>query len=189
MVKRYAIIGCGGRSSFFYNALAKDYLNTSLLVALCDTNQTRMNVANENLKSLAYPSAPLPTYKAYDFEKMIDETKPDEVIITTIDRTHDFYIIKAMELGCNVITEKPMTIDEVRCQAIIDAVNRTGKKIRVTFNYRYAPHNTKVYELLGESIFLNTQSTLLLKLNQILTSPERRGSYRQSDFHPLRMGP
>lgn len=83
---------------------------------------------------------------------MIAETKPDEVIITTIDRTHDIYIIRALELGCNVKTEKPMTIDEVRCKAIIDAVERTGKKVRVTFNYRYAPHNTKVFELLGKGV-------------------------------------
>ena len=151
VLKRYAIVGCGGRSSFFYSSLAKDYQSTSIIVGLCDTNQTRMNVANENLKALSYPLAPIPTYKSADFEKMIKETKPDEVIITTMDRTHDIYIIKTLELGCNVITEKPMTIDEVRCQAIIDAVNRTGKKVRVTFNYRYAPHNTKIYELLGVS--------------------------------------
>lgn len=148
-MKKYAMIGLGGRSSFFYSALAKDFQSTSLIVGLCDTNQTRMNVANDNLVSLKYPSAPIPTYKAHEFEKMIQETKPDEVIITTMDRTHDIYIIKALELGCNVITEKPMTIDEVRCKAIIDAVERTGKKVRVTFNYRYAPHNTKVFELLG----------------------------------------
>jgi len=48
------------------------------------------------------------------------------------------------------VEQKPMTIDETRCQAIIDAVKRTGKQVRVTFNYRYAPHNTKVYELLGD---------------------------------------
>ncbi|CZT48446.1 probable dehydrogenases and related proteins [Rhynchosporium secalis] len=151
-MKRYAIIGLGGRSSFYYAALAKDFQATSLIVGLCDTNQTRMNVANDALVELEYPSAPLPTYKAEDFEKMIKETKPDEIIVTTMDRTHDIYIIKALEAGCNVITEKPMTIDETRCQAIIDTVNRTGKKVRVTFNYRYAPHNTKVYELLGEGV-------------------------------------
>ncbi|KAH6684465.1 putative oxidoreductase yteT [Halenospora varia] len=149
-MKRYAMIGLGGRSSFFYTALAKDFIKTSLIVGFCDTNQTRMNVANDHLAKLSYPSAPIPTYKAVDFDKMIAETKPDEVIITTMDRTHDIYIIRALELGCNVITEKPMTIDEVRCKAIIDAVERTGKKVRVTFNYRYAPHNTKVFELLGE---------------------------------------
>jgi predicted dehydrogenase len=116
-----------------------------------------MNVANDNLAALKYPSAPIPTYKAQDFEKMIKETKPDEVIITTMERTHDIYIIKALELGCNVITEKPMTIDEVRCKAIIDVVERTGKKVRVTFNYRYAPHNTKVFELLGTFFTLISQ--------------------------------
>jgi len=150
-MKRYAIVGLGGRSSFYYTALAEDFRSTSILVGLCDTNQTRMNVANDHLKALSYPSAPLPTYKAQDFDKMIAETKPGEVIITTMDRTHDIYIIKSLELGCNVITEKPMTIDEVRCKAILDAVERTGKKVRVTFNYRYAPHNTKVFEILGNS--------------------------------------
>jgi predicted dehydrogenase len=53
-----------------------------------------------------------------------------------------------MELGCDAITEKPMTIDETKCQAILDAIKRTGKNLRVTFNYRYAPHNTKVRELI-----------------------------------------
>ena len=31
---------------------------------------------------------------------------------------------------------------------ILDAVKRTGRQIRVTFNYRYAPHNTKIHERL-----------------------------------------
>ena len=55
-----------------------------------------------------------------------------------MDRTHHTYIIRAMELGCDVITEKPMTVDEEKCQAILDAVERTGRNVRVTFNYRYA---------------------------------------------------
>lgn len=59
------------------------------------------------------------------------------------DRTHDIYIIRALELSCNVITEKPMTINKVRCKAIINTVNKTGKKVRVTFNYQYAPHKTR----------------------------------------------
>ncbi|KAI0391490.1 hypothetical protein F5Y17DRAFT_440538 [Xylariaceae sp. FL0594] len=79
---------------------------------------------------------------------MIRETEPDEVIVTTIDRTHDIYIVQALDLGCNVITEKPMTTDVPRCCEIFDAVERTGKKVRVTFNYRYAPHNTKVFEVI-----------------------------------------
>ncbi len=57
-----------------------------------------------------------------------------------------------MELRCDVITEKPMTKDEEKCQEILDVQERTGRKIRVTFNYRYAPHNTKIRELIKDGI-------------------------------------
>ncbi|GJC94880.1 oxidoreductase [Colletotrichum higginsianum] len=144
--KRYAIVGTGGRSGFFYTAIAQDYSSTSVIVGLCDTNQTRMNYANSRLKELGHGE--VPTFLAADFDQMIKETKPDEVIVTTIDRTHNIYIVRAMELGCNVVTEKPMTIDAPRCRDIFSAVERTGQKVRVTFNYRYAPHNTKIFEII-----------------------------------------
>ncbi|KAH7304677.1 hypothetical protein B0I35DRAFT_362828 [Stachybotrys elegans] len=144
--KRYAIVGTGGRAIFFYTAIAKDYAATSCVVGLCDTNNTRMKYANSKLESMGHAAAP--TFAASEFDRMVAETKPDEVIVTTIDRTHNIYIVRAMELGCNVITEKPMTIDVPRTLEIFNAVERTGKQVRVTFNYRYAPHNTKVAELL-----------------------------------------
>ena len=148
--KRFAQVGVGGRARFFYHAVAETYSETSELVGFCDVNQTRMDYANSYLESMGV--AKVPTYKHYDFDKMIEETKPDTVIVTSVDRTHDYYIIRAMELGCNVITEKPMTIDEKRAQAIIDAQKRTGKEVRVSFNYRYDPHNTKVRELILDGV-------------------------------------
>ena len=145
--KRYAQVGLGGRARMYYKAIAQTYSETSELVALCDINQTRLNYANEILEG-EYGYKKLPTYGADEFEKMIEETKPDVVIVTSIDRTHHRYIIKAMEMGCDVVSEKPMTVDAVKCQEIIDCIERTGKSLRVTFNYRYAPHNTKVRELI-----------------------------------------
>ncbi len=145
--KRYAQIGTGGRARMYYKAIAEDFRDTSELVAFCDINQTRMDYANRALvNEFGYHA--VPTYKADEFEKMIKETKPDCIIVTTVDRTHHRYIIKAMELGCDVISEKPMTVDEVKCQEIIDCIERTGRDLRVTFNYRYAPHNTKIRELI-----------------------------------------
>ena len=144
---RYAHVGIGGRARMYYRAISKTYNETSELVAFCDTNRTRMEYANEVLvNEFGYHAVPM--YGAEDFEKMIEETKPDVVIVTSVDRTHHRYIIKAMEMGCDVISEKPMTVDAVKCQEIIDCIERTGKNLRVTFNYRYAPHNTKVRELI-----------------------------------------
>jgi predicted dehydrogenase len=83
---------------------------------------------------------------------MLDEIRPDAVIVTSVDRTHHDYIIRSMEKGYDVITEKPMTIDEKKAQAILDCQKRTGKNLRVTFKYRYAPHNTKIREVIMDGL-------------------------------------
>ncbi len=147
--KKYVLVGSGGRAEFFYGAIASTYRETSELTAFCDTNQTRMDYANKLLEE-KYKYNRVNTYKAHEFDEMIAAEKPDAVIVTSVDRTHHRYIIRAMELGCDVITEKPMTVDEVKCQEILDAVERTGREVRVTFNYRYAPHHTKARELIAQ---------------------------------------
>lgn len=145
--KKYALVGTGGRAEFFYGALASAFRDQSELVAFCDINRVRMEYANRLLQT-KYDHPPIAAYPAEKFDAMIEREKPDTVIVTSIDRTHHTYIVRAMELGCDVISEKPMTVDEEKCKQIIDAVNRTGRKLRVTFNYRYAPHNTKIRELI-----------------------------------------
>lgn len=151
MTKKYVLVGTGGRAEFFYGAVATDFQETCQLVAFCDINQTRMNYANKLLEE-KYNHPAIATYLANDFEKMVHTEKPDTVIVTSIDRTHHRYIIRALELGCNVITEKPMTVDAEKCQEIIDAIDRTGGEVRVAFNYRYAPHNTKIRELIKNDV-------------------------------------
>lgn len=148
--KKFAQVGTGGRARMFYEAIAKTYNAASKMCAFCDISATRMNYANNVLAENGAEKVPL--YNYTDFEKMIDEQKPDTVIVTSIDRTHHDYIIRAMEKGCDVITEKPLTIDEKKAQAIIDAQKRTGREIRVTFNYRYAPNNTKIREILRDGV-------------------------------------
>lgn len=145
--KRYVQVGIGGRARFFYEAIAEKYADICELTGFCDVNRSRMEYALKNLKD-KFNYEGITLYGTEDFEKMIEEQKPDVVIVTSIDRTHHKYIIKAMEMGCDVISEKPMTMNEEKCQAILDAVKRTGKHLRVTFNYRYAPYNSKVREVI-----------------------------------------
>jgi len=149
--KKYVQVGTGGRAEFFYSAIATTFRETSELLAFCDVNQTRMDYANKLLTD-KYNYNAVKTYKSEEFDNMIEAEKPDAVIVTSVDRTHHTYIIRALELGCDVITEKPMTVDEEKCQEILDAVERTGKQVRVTFNYRYAPHHTKARELIASGV-------------------------------------
>jgi predicted dehydrogenase len=69
--------------------------------------------------------------------------------VTTRDNEHDNIIVAALQAGCDVITEKPMTTDEVKCKRILDAEKRAGKKVVVAFNYRHSPHMTKIKEMLA----------------------------------------
>ena len=146
---RYAIVGVGSRSGFFYSAIAHDFASTAEVVALCDPNQTRMDLANRRLVDEFGYAAPVRTYKApAGFDAMVAEARPDVVIVTSVDRTHDHYIVRALELGLRVVTEKPMAVDAARCARVLRCVADTGGELRVAFNYRYAPVAARVRELL-----------------------------------------
>ncbi len=147
--KRYALIGTGGRSKMFLDAIVGQYSEHAELVGLCDISQSRMDWHNQQLRQ-SHGFAPCPTYHADHFDRMIAETKPDVVIVTTVDYTHHVYIIRAMELNCDVISEKPMTVDAEKAHAIFDAIERTGRHLRVAFNYRYVPLSTQVRKLLAD---------------------------------------
>lgn len=144
--KRYVIVGTGSRSRMYQKALQVDYKAYTDLVGFCDVNEGRLKLSQRRSKN--YNKGEPPIYDAKDFDKMITETKPHGVIVTTVDGFHHQYIFRGMELGCDVITEKPMTIDEGKCQQIMDTQKKTGKKCTVTFNYRYSPPRTQVKEIL-----------------------------------------
>ncbi|MFP4106479.1 MAG: Gfo/Idh/MocA family protein [Phycisphaerae bacterium] len=144
---RYAHVGVGGRSRMYTKAIYESFPEIAELVAICDINHGRMELKNEKIKELG--GEPVPMYDAADFDKMVEQTKPDRIIVTTgPDATHSDYIVRAMELGCDVVTEKPMTTDEEKCRRILDTIQKTGRNVQVTFNYRYAPHRSQVKEIL-----------------------------------------
>jgi len=147
---RYAQVGLGGRHVMFRRAVTGKYSETSEMVGLCDSNPGRLALAVKDAEETA--GITIPGYDAADFDRMIAETKPDCVIVTTRDCFHDEYICRAMELGCNAISEKPMTTDETKCQRIVDTRKKTGRKCTVTFNYRYAPPRTQVKDLLMSGV-------------------------------------
>ncbi len=144
--KRFLQVGLGGRSRMFMNAICETHAEHNVLVGLCDINPGRLKLAQKYVKE--HGGGDVPGCGPDGFEAMIAETKPDTVIVTTKDSAHDHYIVRAMELGCHAITEKPMTVDEQRCRRILDTADRTGKQVRVTFNYRYSPPRSQVKELL-----------------------------------------
>ena len=153
--RRFAQVGLGHRSRMFLNAVLDRYKDTSDMVGFADSNPGRLAVAIRKAEACGVV---VPGYAAADFDRMIAETHPDCVIVCTQDSFHDTYICRAMELGCDVITEKPMTTDETKCRRILETQARTGQSVTVTFNYRYAPFRTQVKDMLMSGVIGNILS-------------------------------
>ncbi|GIF26043.1 putative dehydrogenase [Actinoplanes tereljensis] len=141
--RRIALVGAGARAEMFVRAITEDHADTTTLVALADVNQHRMDAHNRWLKT------PVPTYQAADLASLIAEERVDEVIVTSMDSTHAGHMVTALDAGCDVITEKPMTVDAESARRILDAQKRSGKRVQVTFNYRYNPVHEMVRTLLA----------------------------------------
>ncbi|HWQ53766.1 MAG TPA: Gfo/Idh/MocA family oxidoreductase [Bryobacteraceae bacterium] len=139
---RIAQVGTGSRGLHWGADLIASYAGQVEMVGLCDINPKRVLAAKEIMR------AQCPTF--VDFDKMIKETAPDVVLVTTTDAAHYTYIIRAMELGRDVITEKPLCTDEEQLQAILDAEKKYGRKLTVAFNARHFPEARKIKELLLE---------------------------------------
>ena len=138
---KVVLVGTGVRgTSFWGRRLVEEYSDILEFVGICDINPGRLAYAKKYMKVKCN------TYT--NFDKMIAESSPDLVIVTTTDATHHKFIVKGLDYGCDVLTEKPLTTDEDKCQQILDAERRSKKKLIVGFNYRWTPYTTKIKELL-----------------------------------------
>jgi predicted dehydrogenase len=143
---RVAIVGTGHRgTSMWGKELLAGWSDTVEMVGLCDINPVRLAKARD---AMGASDAPVFT----DFDAMLRETRPQRVIVCTPDSTHDDFIVRALEAGIDVITEKPLTTTAAKARRILDAQARTGGRIDVTFNYRYAPTATRIKQLLLDRV-------------------------------------
>nr|WP_308251324.1 Gfo/Idh/MocA family oxidoreductase [Streptomonospora nanhaiensis] len=145
--RRFAVVGTGARARMYTTALVSSHTATARLVALCDTNRTRMAVHNDIVR--AHGLDPVPEYPAEDFADMLRKERVQEVVVCTVDRTHADYICAALDADCDVVTEKPMTADVDGCRRVLAAQRRTGRRVNVAFNYRFNPVHRRVREIVA----------------------------------------
>ena len=146
--RRYVMVGTGGRAPMFLDPIADTYRDSCELVGLCDISATRREWHRRRLAK-AYGTPLVASYPAEQFDQMLREQRPDTVVVCTPDYTHHDYIVRALEFGADVISEKPITISAENYRLIEDAVRRTGRSVRTTFNYRWGPGPSKVRELIA----------------------------------------
>lgn len=86
----------------------------------------------------------------------VDDLLGDEAInavyVATPPSSHAELAIRALEAGHNVLCEKPMAMNVVECQAMLDAAAATGGKLAVAYYRRALPRFERLRALLSEGI-------------------------------------
>ena len=142
-MKRIVIVGAGYRCmTMFVDNVLRDYKDTVEFVGVYDTNRVRSNFISKRVGK---------NCKVFDsFDKMLDETKPDIVLVTCVDSFHHEYIVRALEKGYDVLSEKPITNTFERCLEIRNAEKKAKKKVTVTFNCRFMPYFVEIKKIVSE---------------------------------------
>jgi predicted dehydrogenase len=140
-MKTYAICGLSVRGIYHFvlPLLGKNhnggpnFNETSELVGILDMDEKRVGEFCRKVE------INVPFYLPKDFKKMIREQKPDVILVATQDHSHCEYIVKGLLSGCDVIVEKPMVINCRQIRQVQEAERKSGRKVKVAFNYRYTP--------------------------------------------------
>ncbi|HET8795721.1 MAG TPA: Gfo/Idh/MocA family oxidoreductase [Arthrobacter sp.] len=136
-VTTVAVVGCGDVSSVHFEALGK--IPQAQLVAVCDTDHARLRSAQVDYG--------VPGFE--DHREMLAAVRPDVVHICTPHDQHVLVALDCLELGANVILEKPLAHTEAEGRRLVEAAEAAGAKIGVCFQNRYNTAANAMHQLLS----------------------------------------
>jgi predicted dehydrogenase len=146
--RRYVVVGTGHRVQMYLDAMAGDHSDDAQLVGLIEPNPGRLSVHLSRLAEAGLDVTNVITANPDSLERVLKETEAERVIITSPDFTHADLIVRSLDAGVDVVVEKPLTIDPESTRRIAEAVERSGRQVVVTHNYRYSPRNSGLKKLI-----------------------------------------
>jgi predicted dehydrogenase len=141
---RTALIGSGWWGmNILRTALAA---GQSDAVALCDVDRSALDKAGAEIEQLT--GAMPKKYK--DYREMLDEQKPEIVIVGTPDHWHPLQTIAACNAGAHVFVEKPVGHTVMEGRAMVLAARANDRVVQVGTHRRVSPHNQWAMQFLRE---------------------------------------
>jgi len=132
----------------YVDAIIGRYRDDADLVAICEPNPVRAQYYIDRVVEAGFAAPAL--YGPDELETMIREQRVERVVICARDDLHAPLIVRALDAGADVVVEKPLTIDGPSAAAIEDAIDRTGRQVVITFNYRYSPRNSALRQVIQD---------------------------------------
>jgi predicted dehydrogenase len=146
-----AIVGCGKIADGHIEEIQK-MPTVARVTAVCDLE---ILMAEQIAVRYGIP-------RHYDnFARLLEEERPDVVHITTPPQSHLALATQAIDAGCHVYVEKPLTLTHADSKKLVDHAARAGKKLTVGYTYFFDPPAIAMREmiaagLLGEPVHVES---------------------------------
>jgi predicted dehydrogenase len=138
---KVGIIGCGGIAKGKHLPALKRIPEVEI-VAFCDID---IEKAESAAKEFGAPKA-----KVFKNYKDLLKLDLDVVHVLTPNISHSYITVDALESGKHVMCEKPMAINTIEAQKMVDAAKRTGKKLTVGYQNRFRPDSQYLKKICDE---------------------------------------
>ncbi|MEH7095798.1 Gfo/Idh/MocA family protein [Neobacillus vireti] len=146
---RLAVAGSGWQGQGHLSTM-KD-INEIEVVGICDLNDEMLTKAVNKFGVKGF----------HDYVEMLEETKPDGVIICTPPEVREFLVREAAERGIHCFIEKPPAKNLEMAKKVDEILDRTGVINSVGFMYRYSGAVEKTRELIAGKRVALVRSAML----------------------------
>lgn len=142
---KYALIGCGRIAPNHLEAAINNNLN---IVGICDIVEEKMD---ELLEKVGKEKN---SYNKYtDYRTMLEKEKPELVAIATESGEHAKIALECLDLGANLIIEKPIALSLEDADKIIAKSNEKGLVVCANHQNRFNKSIQKIRESLDNGDF------------------------------------
>ena len=136
-----AILGCGSRGHYTYGKSMEGMPDKFKIVSVCDIDPAKIALAQKDW-GIADENCFL------DENEFLKEKRADALVIATQDRDHVRMCVRALELGYDILLEKPISPVEEELYELLEANKKYNRKVIVCHVLRYAPAFLKIKALL-----------------------------------------
>lgn len=142
---KYTILGFGARGSHYANLFAK--AGNCDLISVCEMRTDRLKKAGELYK--------VHKDKLFSSEKeFFAAGKLGELcVISTQDEQHMEHALAALDVGYDLLLEKPIDVTRERCRAVYEKAKKLNRQVFVCHVLRYAPFFANIKKELDSGIY------------------------------------
>lgn len=139
------IIGVGNRGVFAYGQKMFARPDRFRIVAVCDIRDESLQCAKTEFR--------LQDDQLFsDSDAFFAKKRGDLCLVCTLDDTHVQFATKAMELGYDVLCEKPISPSKDELLSLLETQHRLNNKVMICHVLRYANAFVKVKQLLEDGV-------------------------------------